>query len=65
MEALYQLPPDKFGHLTAAGPPEQVADYLAPYVEGGATTVSIVPVAGDAAEGVAMAGEVRTLLRSS
>lgn len=65
MEALYQLPPDKFGHLTAAGTPEQVADYLAPYVEGGATTVSIVPVAGDAAEGVAMAGEVRTLLRSS
>lgn len=62
MEALYQLPPEKFGHLTAAGTPEQVAEYLAPYVEGGATTVSIVPVAGDAAEGVAMAGEVRSLL---
>ncbi|MCW2867876.1 MAG: hypothetical protein JWR20_2064 [Marmoricola sp.] len=62
MQALYQLPPEKFGHLTAAGTPEQVADHLAPYVEAGATTVSIVPVAGDAAEGVAMAGQVRTLL---
>jgi alkanesulfonate monooxygenase SsuD/methylene tetrahydromethanopterin reductase-like flavin-dependent oxidoreductase (luciferase family) len=65
MEALYQLPPDKFGHLTAAGTPEQVAEYLAPYVEAGATTISIVPVAADATEGVSMAGEVRELLRGS
>jgi alkanesulfonate monooxygenase SsuD/methylene tetrahydromethanopterin reductase-like flavin-dependent oxidoreductase (luciferase family) len=62
MEALYQLPPEKFAHLTAAGTPEQVAEYLAPYVEGGATAVSIVPVAGDPTEGIALAGEVRRLL---
>jgi alkanesulfonate monooxygenase SsuD/methylene tetrahydromethanopterin reductase-like flavin-dependent oxidoreductase (luciferase family) len=62
MEALYHLPPEKFAHLTAAGTPEQVAEYLAPYVEGGATAVSIVPVAGDPTEGVALAGEVRRLL---
>jgi alkanesulfonate monooxygenase SsuD/methylene tetrahydromethanopterin reductase-like flavin-dependent oxidoreductase (luciferase family) len=62
MQALYQLPSEKFAHLTAAGPPQQVAEYLAPYVEGGANVVSIVPVAGNAAQGVAMAGEVRRLL---
>lgn len=64
MHALYQLPSDRLAHLTAAGTPAQVADFLAPYVAGGANVVSIVPVAGDAAEGVAMAGEVRRLLTS-
>jgi hypothetical protein len=62
MQALYHLPPEKFGHLSAAGTPEDVAEFLAPFVEGGATTVSIIPVAGDAREGVAMAGRVRDLL---
>jgi alkanesulfonate monooxygenase SsuD/methylene tetrahydromethanopterin reductase-like flavin-dependent oxidoreductase (luciferase family) len=62
MQELYQLPPEKFAHLTAAGPPEQVAEYLAPYVEAGASSVTIIPVARDAAEGVALAGEVRRLL---
>jgi alkanesulfonate monooxygenase SsuD/methylene tetrahydromethanopterin reductase-like flavin-dependent oxidoreductase (luciferase family) len=64
MEALYHLPPDRFGHLSAAGTPEDVAEFLAPFVEGGATTVSIIPVAGDPDEGVAMAGRVRELLRT-
>jgi alkanesulfonate monooxygenase SsuD/methylene tetrahydromethanopterin reductase-like flavin-dependent oxidoreductase (luciferase family) len=62
MQALYRLPPEKFGHLTAAGTPEQVAEFLAPYVEGGAGNVSIIPVAGSPVEGVAAAGEVRRLL---
>lgn len=65
MEALYHLPPEKFGHLTAAGTPEDVAEFLAPYVAGGATSVSVIPVSGDAREGVAMAGRVRELLLHS
>jgi alkanesulfonate monooxygenase SsuD/methylene tetrahydromethanopterin reductase-like flavin-dependent oxidoreductase (luciferase family) len=62
MQALYALPPEKFAHLTAAGTPEQVAEYLAPYVEGGATNVSVIPVSGDPGEGVAAVGEVKRLL---
>ncbi len=44
MQTLYQLPPEKFGHLTGAGTPEQVAAYLSPYVEAGATNISVIPV---------------------
>lgn len=62
MEDLYQLPPEKLGHLSAAGTPEQVAEFLAPYVEGGATNLSIIPVAASPAESVAAVGEVRRLL---
>jgi alkanesulfonate monooxygenase SsuD/methylene tetrahydromethanopterin reductase-like flavin-dependent oxidoreductase (luciferase family) len=63
MQALYQLPPERFGHLAPAGTPRQVADFLAPYVEAGAGSVSVIPVAATAEEGVAAAGEVKRLLR--
>ena len=62
MQALYQLPPDKFAHLAPAGTPAQVAEFLAPYVEAGAGSVSVIPVAATAEEGVAAAGQVKRLL---
>jgi alkanesulfonate monooxygenase SsuD/methylene tetrahydromethanopterin reductase-like flavin-dependent oxidoreductase (luciferase family) len=62
MQALYRLPPEKFANVTAAGTPEQVAEWLAPYVEAGAGSISIVPAARSVEAGVELAGEVRRLL---
>ena len=62
MSALYNLPPEKFQHITAAGRPEDVAAFLTPYVEAGARTLTLVPVADDIHTAVELSGEVRRLL---
>lgn len=64
MAALYNLPPEKFQHITAAGTPDDVADFIAPYVEGGARTITMIPIAASVEEGIALSGEVRERLRS-
>ncbi len=62
MSALYNLPPEKFEHVTAAGEPDDVAAVLASYVEAGARTITLVPVAASTHEAVELAGEVRRRL---
>ena len=62
MSALYNLPAEKFQHVTAAGRPEDVAEFLAAYVEAGARTFTLVPVADDIHTAVELSGEVRKLL---
>jgi len=64
MSALYNMPPEKFQHITAAGTPDDVADFVAPYVEGGARTITLIPVAESAAEAIELSGSVRERLRS-
>lgn len=64
MEALYRLPPERFGRITVAGPPEHVAAWLRQYVEAGAEHLTLVPAANSAPEGIALAGRVRDLLSS-
>ncbi|HWU22108.1 MAG TPA: LLM class flavin-dependent oxidoreductase [Nocardioides sp.] len=64
MSALYNMPPEKFQHITAAGTPDDVADFVAPYVEGGARTITLIPVAESAAEAIELSGGVRERLRS-
>ncbi|MBM7517981.1 LLM class flavin-dependent oxidoreductase [Nocardioides nitrophenolicus] len=64
MSALYNLPPEKFQHVSAAGTPDDVADFVASYVEAGARTITLIPVADSADEAIALSGEVRTRLRS-
>jgi len=64
MSALYNLPPEKFQHISAAGTPDDVADFVASYVEAGACTITLIPVADSAEEAIALSGEVRTRLRS-
>jgi hypothetical protein len=39
-----------------------VAEFLSPFVAAGAGSLSVIPVAGTSAEGVAAAGEVKRLL---
>jgi hypothetical protein len=63
MSALYHLPPEKFQHITAAGRPEDVAEFLTAYVEAGARTITLVPVADDIHTAVELSGEVRRLLQ--
>jgi alkanesulfonate monooxygenase SsuD/methylene tetrahydromethanopterin reductase-like flavin-dependent oxidoreductase (luciferase family) len=63
MEALYKVPGEKFHHLTAAGTPEAVAEALSAYVEAGARTFTIVPVAESVEAGIEAAAEVQRLLR--
>jgi len=64
MNALYNLPPEKFQNVTAAGTPEQVAEKLAPFVAAGAEHLTIVTVAESVHEGIDLAGEVRRLLQA-
>ena len=65
MSQLYQLPPEKFEHVTAAGRPEDVAEFLAPYIAGGARTVTLIPVADDVDTAIDLCGEVRRLLAAT
>jgi alkanesulfonate monooxygenase SsuD/methylene tetrahydromethanopterin reductase-like flavin-dependent oxidoreductase (luciferase family) len=59
MQALYNLPPEKFQNVTAAGTPKDVAEQLAPYVEAGARTLTLITVAEGVRDGVDLAGEVK------
>lgn len=65
MQDFYHLPFEKFARWSPAGTPTDVAEFLAPYVEAGCTTFNIIPCGEDRDETVAMAAEVRTLLRAS
>jgi alkanesulfonate monooxygenase SsuD/methylene tetrahydromethanopterin reductase-like flavin-dependent oxidoreductase (luciferase family) len=64
MSKLYNLPPEKFQNVTAAGRPEDVAAHLAAYVEAGARTITLIPVADDVHTAIELSGEVRGLLRA-
>lgn len=64
LEALYNLPAEKFQHVTAAGTPEEVAARLVPYVEAGAGHLTLVTVADSVHEGIDLAAEVRRVLRA-
>jgi alkanesulfonate monooxygenase SsuD/methylene tetrahydromethanopterin reductase-like flavin-dependent oxidoreductase (luciferase family) len=62
MSALYNLPPEKFQHIAAAGRPEDVAEFLSGYLEAGARTLTLIPVADDVHAAIELSGEVRRLL---
>jgi alkanesulfonate monooxygenase SsuD/methylene tetrahydromethanopterin reductase-like flavin-dependent oxidoreductase (luciferase family) len=62
MEALYRVPFERFERSSPAGTPDDVAAALAPYVEAGATSLLLAPVAADADEAIAGACRVRDLL---
>ncbi|MET0190649.1 MAG: LLM class flavin-dependent oxidoreductase, partial [Pseudonocardia sediminis] len=63
MESLYRLPYEKFSRVAPAGTPEQVAAFLAPFVEAGAGHVSLIPTARSPEAAVDHAAAVRELLR--
>ncbi|GAB2962413.1 LLM class F420-dependent oxidoreductase [Amycolatopsis acidiphila] len=64
MEGLYRTPFDKFERYIPYGRPEDVAEFVAPFVEAGCSTLNFIPFAGSDEAGVHAVAEVRKLLRS-
>ena len=62
MQRFYRLPYDKFARWSPAGTPEDVAAFLAPYLEAGCSTINLIPCGRDADDTIAMAARVRELL---
>lgn len=62
MEAFYQMPFEPFERYSPYGTPEQVAEFLSPYVEAGSSAFNVIPCATDVASGIAAVGELRRLL---
>jgi alkanesulfonate monooxygenase SsuD/methylene tetrahydromethanopterin reductase-like flavin-dependent oxidoreductase (luciferase family) len=62
MQHFYQMPFEPFERYSPYGPPEQVAEFLHPYIEAGCRCFNLIPCAHDLEAGVAAVGEVRKLL---
>ena len=65
MQGVYQLPFERFERYSPYGRPEQVAEFLIPYVEAGCRDLNLLARGGDAEATIAAVGEVRRLLRGS
>jgi alkanesulfonate monooxygenase SsuD/methylene tetrahydromethanopterin reductase-like flavin-dependent oxidoreductase (luciferase family) len=64
MQAFYQMPFEPFERYSPYGPPEQVAEFLFPYIEAGCTAFNVIPCTDDNEDAIAAVGELRELLTS-
>lgn len=62
MEAFYQIPFERFEKYSPYGTAEDVAEFLAPYVEAGCRWFNLIPQAGDPDAALAGVAAVRKLL---
>ena len=62
MHALYKLPAAEFERWCPAGSPEEIAEFVAPYVAAGATAVSLIARGRRLPDTIAAAAEVRRLV---
>jgi alkanesulfonate monooxygenase SsuD/methylene tetrahydromethanopterin reductase-like flavin-dependent oxidoreductase (luciferase family) len=62
MEAFYQLPFERFERYCPYGTPEDVAAFLAPYVQAGCTEFNLIPQSPDDDQAVTGVAAVRKLL---
>jgi alkanesulfonate monooxygenase SsuD/methylene tetrahydromethanopterin reductase-like flavin-dependent oxidoreductase (luciferase family) len=62
MQAFYQLPFERFERYCPYGTPDDVAEYLAPYVQAGCTEFNLIPQSPDRDQALAGAAAVRKLL---
>lgn len=58
----YRIPFSAFEHLAPAGRPDQVAEWLLPYVEAGAVSLTLLPVGRDPEAVLGHAATIRSLL---
>ena len=65
MQAFYQTSFEPFERYSPYGTPEQVAEFLNPYIDAGCSTFNVIPCAGDSENAIAAVGEVRRLLTAS
>jgi alkanesulfonate monooxygenase SsuD/methylene tetrahydromethanopterin reductase-like flavin-dependent oxidoreductase (luciferase family) len=62
MQDFYQMPFEPFERYSPYGTPEQVAEFLRPYVDAGCSAFNVIPCADDNEHAIAAVGELRTLL---
>ena len=62
MEGFYQLPYERFEKWSPAGTPEQIATFLAPYVEAGCHTFNVIACGASLDAELAAVGEIRARL---
>ena len=62
MEAFYQLPFERFERYCPYGTPDDVAEFLAPYVAAGCTDFNLVPQSPDADQAIAYTAAVKRRL---
>lgn len=65
MQAFYRMPFEPFERYSPHGEPEEVAEFLLPYVEAGCSAFNVIPCAADAETAVAGVGELRRLLAAA
>ena len=65
MEAFYQIPFERFEKYSPAGAPDEIATFLAPYVDAGCTSFNLIPQAPDAQTAIDGAAEVKRLLTNA
>ena len=65
MQGFYQIPFEPFERYSPHGTPEQVAEFLSPYIEAGCSAFNVIPCAGDSESAIAAVGELRKLLTAS
>ena len=62
MQGTYQIPFERFERYSPFGPAEEIAEYLAPYVEAGCTHVNLLGIQSSQDEGVQAALAVKKAL---
>ena len=65
MQAFYQMPFEPFERYSPHGTPEDVAEFLSPYIEAGCSAFNVIPCAHDDEGAIAAVGELRALLAAS
>ena len=65
MQRFYRMPFEPFERYSPYGTPEEVVEFLRPYVEAGCSTFNVIPCARDDDSAIAAVGEVRALLTAS
>ena len=64
IEAMYQLPFERFERFSPYGSPREIADSLRPYVEAGCASFNLAPQTDDWRRAVDGVAEIRSLLRA-
>src|SRR5689334_24123862 len=65
MEDFYQMPFEPFERYSPYGTPEQVAEFLSPYIEAGCSRFNVIPCADDVDHAIGAVGELRKLLATA
>ena len=65
MEGFYQTPFEAFEKWSPAGPPQLIADFLAPYVDAGCRTVNIIACGASLEDEIDAVSEIRRRLLAS